>query len=281
MQLSHIKLKFEQELKNEFPLTEIGSFFYILTEEFSGKKRIDVALDPHFELSEELRLKFEKALERLKLHEPIQYITGNTEFYGRKFLVNKNVLIPRPETEELVGWIVSDHQKDKNLKVLDIGTGTGCIPISLKMELENANISTYDISSQAIELARKNAELNSAEIQFSELNILETKKLDQKFDIIVSNPPYVRELEKDSMQKNVLKHEPDLALYVADNDALIFYRKITQLAKESLKEGGKLYFEINQYLSEETKLLVEQFGFEAELKKDIFGNYRMLKAVKL
>ena len=280
MQLSQLKIHFENSLKDEFPSTEIGSFFNILSEEYLGMRRVDVALNPNREVLTHEELKFEKAIERLKTHEPIPYITGKTEFYGRDFQVSKNVLIPRPETEELVEWIISDHQNAGRLKILDIGTGTGCIPISLQKELQNPEVYSFDISTEALNLARKNSELNQAKVIFKEVNILETESLTEQFDIIVSNPPYVRELEKTEMHRNVLDHEPKLALYVSDDDALIFYRKITELAQEALNNAGKLYFEINQYLAEETKQLVEQYGFEARLKKDIFGNYRMLKAVK-
>jgi len=281
MLLSQLKNEFEKGLQNEFPSTEILSFFYILTEEYLEMRRVDIALNPAQEISKETQTKFESALNRLKKHEPIQYITGSTEFFTRKFLVNKSVLIPRPETEELIEWIISDHRNaGGQLKVLDIGTGTGCIPISLKKELENSEVSSYDISSEALLIAKRNAKLNAAEVTFQKLDILKTDSLDDNFDIIVSNPPYVRELEKKAMHKNVLDHEPKLALYVEDDDALLFYSKIAELASKSLSKDGRLYFEINQYLPEETKSLVEQFGFEAELKKDIFGNYRMLKAIR-
>jgi len=281
MLLSQLKNEFEKGLQDEFPSTEILSFFYILTEEYLGLQRVDIALNPDQEISKEEQTKFESVLNRLKKQEPIQYITGSTEFFTRKFLVNKSVLIPRPETEELVEWIISDHRNtEKQLKVLDIGTGTGCIPISLKKELKDSEVSSYDISSEALLIAKRNAKLNAAEVTFQKLDILKTDSLDDSYDIIVSNPPYVRELEKKAMHKNVLDHEPKLALYVEDDDALLFYSKIAELASKSLNKDGRLYFEINQYLPEETKSLVEQFGFEAELKKDIFGNYRMLKAIR-
>ncbi|MGA8853811.1 MAG: HemK/PrmC family methyltransferase, partial [Christiangramia sp.] len=194
---------------------------------------------------------------------------------------NKNVLIPRPETEELVEWIISDHKKSNSeLNILDIGTGTGCIPICLANELKNSKVSSSDISEEAIKVAKQNAAINNTEVSFKKVNILETKSLEQEYDIIVSNPPYVRNLERQEMHKNVLNHEPETALYVEDDNALIFYDKIARLASQALKENGLLYFEINQYLSEETKSLVENYGFDAELKKDIFGNFRMLKALK-
>lgn len=241
--------------------------------------RLEVALAPELLLENEKVNSFESALQRLKQHEPIQYITGETEFFGLKFLVNKNVLIPRPETEELVEWIIKDFGKNENLKILDIGTGSGCIAISLAKNL-GAEVTAFDISEEALETAKQNAEINQAKVSFRKVDILELEKLEEGYDIIVSNPPYVREQEKEQMQKNVLDHEPETALYVKNDDALIFYKKITELAQISLNTGGALFFEINQYLSEETNNLVENFAFEAELKKDIFGNYRMLKAVR-
>ncbi|HKJ48128.1 MAG TPA: peptide chain release factor N(5)-glutamine methyltransferase [Christiangramia sp.] len=281
MLISQLKVQFLERLKDEFPQTEIESFFYILTDHFLGRRRIDVALEPDLEISEGQMSKFEKALLRLHDHEPIQYITGKTEFYGLEFNVDKNVLIPRPETEELVEWIISDHKSSgKNLKILDIGTGSGCIPVSLAKNLPDSAVSSFDISNEAIAMAKKNAELNNAKVNFQNIDILSVDKLEEKFDIIVSNPPYVRELEKIDMHKNVLNFEPKLALYVEDSEPLLFYEKIAKLAVNSLEENGALYFEINQYLSEETKALVENFGFETELKKDIFGNFRMLKAIR-
>lgn len=281
MLLSHLKIQFIDHLKDEYPATEIESFFHMLTEEFLGMRRIDVALKPGYEISEEQKSIFEKAILRLKDHEPIQYIIGSTWFHGLEFKVDKNVLIPRPETEELVDWIISDFKDSGNeLKILDIGTGSGCIPVCLAKELENSKVTSYDISEKALKLAKENADLNKVNVNFKKVDILDTDALQEHFDIIVSNPPYVRELEKKEMQKNVLNYEPDQALYVEDENALVFYEKITTLASGSLNSGGALYFEINQYLSEETKSLVEKSGFEAELKKDIFENYRMLKAIK-
>ncbi len=281
MLISQLKMQFIDRLKDEFPATEIESFFHILTEQYLGLRRIDVALNPDFELSEIQLANFEKAILRLQDHEPVQYITGKTEFYGLEFIVNKNVLIPRPETEELVEWIISDFRNThEKLDILDIGTGSGCIPITLARELKDSKVSSVDISKDALALASKNAELNGVDVDFQEEDILGVDKLDKTYDIIVSNPPYVRELEKKEMHKNVLEFEPESALYVKDDNALVFYEKISSLAAESLSKNGALYFEINQYLAEETKDLVEKFGFEAELKKDIFGNYRMLKAVK-
>lgn len=281
MLVSQLKVQFQEKLKDEFPPTEIESFFYILVDHYLGRRRIDVALEPDMEVSEGQMAKFEKALLRLQDHEPIQYITGKTEFYGLEFYVDKNVLIPRPETEELVEWIISDHKNsNKELRILDIGTGSGCIPVSLAKNLPDSVVSSFDISTEAIAMAKKNADLNNTRVNFQNIDILSLDNLEERFDIIVSNPPYVRELEKKDMHRNVLDFEPKLALYVEDVRPLVFYEKIASLAMTSLEPSGALYFEINQYLSEETKTMVENLGFEAELKKDIFGNYRMLKATR-
>ncbi len=281
MTISQLKDHFFETLKEEFPGHELQSFFFILTEHFLNKSRLDIALEPELEISNEQQADFEKAILRLKEHEPVQYITGKTEFFGLEFKVDKNVLIPRPETEELINWILDDHKEaGKELEILDIGTGSGCIPICLAKELKYSQVSTIDVSSKALRLAKINADLHNVSVNFIQQDILEPSCLDKKYDIIVSNPPYVRELEKNKMHKNVLDFEPALALYVKDHDPLLFYEKISRLAEKSLAKTGTLYFEINQYLGKETKALVEKFGFEAELKKDIFGNYRMLKAIK-
>ncbi len=278
MRLSQLKIQFIDHLQDEYPAKEIESFFNILADRFLGMSRLEVALAPELILNKEQLNSFESALERLRQHEPVQYITGETEFFSLNFKVNKNVLIPRPETEELVEWIIENFKDSEDkLKILDIGTGSGCIAISLAENLK-AGVDAFDISEEALKIAKKNAEINRVNVTFQKVDILNLKNLPERYDIIVSNPPYVREQEKEQMQKNVLDHEPESALYVKDDNALIFYKKITELAQDSLRSGGTLYFEINQYLAEETKVMVENFGFEAELKKDIFENYRMLKA---
>jgi release factor glutamine methyltransferase len=245
--------------------------------------RLDFALKPGKEISSEEKEKFESAIYRLSQHEPIQYIIGETEFFGLKFKVDKNVLIPRPETEELVQWILNDIKESRTpskLRILDIGTGSGCIAISLAKNLPNAEIFALDISEKALKTARENADSNKVKVNFIQADILNMEALTEKFDLIVSNPPYVREMEKAEMHRNVLENEPDLALYVKDTDPLIFYRKIAKLAEESLIKDGSLYFEINQYLANETKEILKNTGFKTELKKDIFGNYRMLRGSK-
>jgi release factor glutamine methyltransferase len=285
MLLKSYKSTFLQELSTLYDEKEIESFFYIVLESFHNKKRIDLALNPEMEMDAVQLLRWQSVLSDLKKEKPIQYILGETEFYGLPFLVNENTLIPRPETEELVEWIISNNeglrqaQSDKSakLKILDIGTGSGCISISLAKNLPDAQVAAIDVSEKALATAYKNAEINKVEVNFILENILETEVLDEKYDIIVSNPPYVRNLEKQEIKPNVLEYEPHLALFVEDNDALLFYRKIATLAKKNLTENGKLYFEINQYLGKETVELLEEMGFKnIVLKKDIYGNDRMI-----
>ena len=290
MLLKQYKNHFFDSLKNIQDEQEIESFFFILTEYFHNLKRVDVALNPNFEISEDEVQKWNATLVDLQQEKPIQYITGEAWFYGLRFEVNENTLIPRSETEELVEWILNSSitQHPTPINILDIGTGTGCIPISLKANLSQANVSAIDVSEQALEVAKRNAASNKAEINFIQANILEVEDLSQlpssithhlsSYNIIVSNPPYVRNLEKQEIKKNVLNYEPHLALFVEDTDALLFYRKIAQLALKNLSPNGLLFFEINQYLGKETVELLENLGFKnIELKKDMYGNDRMIK----
>ncbi|HBD26485.1 peptide chain release factor N(5)-glutamine methyltransferase [Flavobacterium sp.] len=285
MLLKQYKTHFFDSLKNIQDEQEIESFFFILTEYLHNLKRVDVALNPNFEISEEEVEKWNTILSELLQEKPIQYITGEVWFYGLRFEVNENTLIPRPETEELVEFILKETSNFQlpasSLNILDIGTGSGCIPISLKANLSQVNVSAIDVSEKALEVAKRNAELNKVEINFIQANILEVEDLNQPFDIIVSNPPYVRNLEKQEIKKNVLDYEPHLALFVEDTDALLFYRKIAQLALKNLSPNGLLFFEINQYLGKETVELLENLGFKnIELKKDIYGNDRMIKCTR-
>lgn len=280
MQLKQYKSYFSEQLKSVYPQTEIDTFFFFLIEEYLELKRIDLTLRPDFEISSDKRILLDEALVRLKEEEPIQYILTKTEFYGLPFKVNQNTLIPRPETEELVEWIINEVDKNQeSLSILDIGTGTGCIPISLKKYLPKTTVSTIDVSKEALKIAKQNAVLNKVEVSFMHQDILKTEELSGEFDIIVSNPPYVRELEKVEIKNNVLKNEPHLALFVEDNNPLIFYKKIADLAKNSLTKTGLLFFEINQYLGLETVEMLKNKGFtQIELRKDLFGNDRMIKA---
>ena len=290
MKLKTYKTEFYEQLFPLFPEMEVESFFYLLTESYLEKTRIQLALEPDFELNSTQLQQFEKALQRLLQQEPIQYILGDTEFFGYPFQVNQHTLIPRPETEELVAWIIEDVKNknqensqhkplNSNITILDIGTGSGCIPISLAKELPQAKVSSIDVSEEALQVARRNSTLNKVAVNFIQQDILKAECLPEKYDVIVSNPPYVRELEKEQMHQNVLDFEPELALFVENDDPLIFYRKIAKLAKNALTENGKLYFEINEYLPEEMVSLLEEIGYQdIELKKDIFGKFRMCKA---
>jgi len=282
MQILNFKKQFFSELSEIYLETEIQSFFNILIEFQLNLSRIEVALQPDLEISEIAITFLQKAISELKINTPIQYIVGETEFYGLKFNVNENVLIPRPETEELIDWILENAKlktQNPKLKILDIGTGSGCIAISLAKNLSNTDVFALDISSEALKIAKKNAQLNKVDIYFSEIDILNTVDLPEKYNVIVSNPPYVRELEKELMQQNVLAHEPHLALFVKDNNPLLFYDRIAELAKKHLSKNGSLYFEINQYLGNKTVELLKQKGFQnVKLKKDLFGVDRMIKA---
>ncbi|MEM0541139.1 peptide chain release factor N(5)-glutamine methyltransferase [Flavobacterium sp. j3] len=295
MFVKEFKNIFKKDLLPFYDEQEIDSFFFLTLENLHQMKRLDLALQPNFYIEKNEIQQWEQVVEELKVYKPIQYILGATEFCGLPFLVNENVLIPRPETEELVELIVKDCEllpytlaPNSKLKILDIGTGSGCIPIALKKFLPNAEVFAIDISDKALEVAKKNAIANQVTINFIQADILKVYDLQNfstpnfplstSFDIIVSNPPYVRMLEKTEISPNVLEYEPHLALFVEDNDALLFYRKIANLAKNSLKPNGKLYFEINQYLGKETLALVESYGFKnCELHKDIYGNDRMIK----
>lgn len=293
MILKEYKLHFIKELESIFDLQEIESFFYIIAEFLHQKKRIDLALESNFSLTENEVTKWDSILEELRQEKPIQYILGETEFFGLKFFVNENTLIPRPETEELVELILNENSKDKipNPKILDVGTGSGCIAISLAKNIAEAEVFALDVSEKALEVAKKNAALNKVEVNFINKSILKVEDSIVRptnnqqpatvFDIIVSNPPYVRNLEKEEIKKNVLAYEPHLALFVEDNDPLIFYRKIAQLAQKNLSENGKLYFEINQYLGKDTIELLQNLNFKnIELIKDVYGNDRMISCLK-
>ena len=280
MLLKEYKNQFTQELSTIYDVQEIDSFFYILLEAFHQMKRIDLALHPAIELDPMQLLQWETVLAQLIEQRPIQYILGETEFFGLPFYVNENTLIPRPETEELVEWILERSKggsQNPKVKILDIGTGTGCIAVALAKNLPEAEVYAMDVSEKALAIAKKNAARNEVQVTFLHQSILEAEDLLQQFDIIVSNPPYVRHLEKEEIKKNVLDYEPHLALFVEDHDALLFYRKITQLAQKNLTQNGQLFFEINQYLGKEMQELLEEYQFKnIELRKDIYGNDRMV-----
>ena len=281
MELKEIKNIFHKELKELYPKEEIDSFFFLMIDHYLHLERFVLALQPDLVLSKEEEQPLFEGLTALAKQEPIQHILGVTTFMDMDFKVNEDVLIPRPETEELVRWIVEDvktGEPNKPLKILDIGTGSGCLAISLAVHLPAAKVFAIDISDKALTVAKQNSENLKADVTFIEADILNTEVLEQDFDIIVSNPPYVRMLEKEEMQQNVLGFEPHLALFVENDDPLIFYNKITSLAVTHLRQEGRLYFEINQYLGKEMQQLLEEYHFKnIELRKDMFGNDRMIK----
>jgi release factor glutamine methyltransferase len=284
MKIKDYRTQFIQELSPINDSGEAESFFYLILEEQHQLKRIDLALNPDLTFSDDEIQFWNSILDSLKKEIPIQYLLGKTSFYGLDFEVNSAVLIPRPETEELVEWIIQSQKSEvrsQNVKILDIGTGSGCIAISLAKNIENSQVFAVDVSEKALATAKKNAEINQVKVTFLEKNILETDDLEQQFDIIVSNPPYVRELEKQEIKKNVLDNEPHLALFVEDDDALVFYRKIAELAQKNLSQNGQLFFEINQYLGKEMLELLEKMNFKnIELRKDIYGNDRMIRGTR-
>lgn len=273
------KKHFVDSLESLYGIEEAESFFYLILENKHQMKRIDLALNSNFDFLEEDILIWEKIKSRLLKEEPIQYILGSTHFMDLSFKVTPDVLIPRPETEELVEWIINESKNRTSLKILDIGTGSGCIAISLAHHLPDAEVFAIDVSAKALQMAKQNALLNHVEVHFLEIDILKAENLPQQFDIIVSNPPYVRNLEKEEIKNNVLDHEPHLALFVDDFEALIFYKKIAELAIKNLNNNGQLFFEINQYLGIEMVQLLEDLQFSnIELRKDFYGNDRMTRA---
>ncbi|MCC9066712.1 peptide chain release factor N(5)-glutamine methyltransferase [Flavobacterium piscisymbiosum] len=280
MRIKQYRTQFIKELSPFYDAYEAESFFYLILEDKHKLRQIDLALNHELTFSESDFVVWDSLLAQLKKEVPIQYLLGKTNFYGLDFEVNENVLIPRPETEELVEWIINENSKvdkAKTIKILDIGTGSGCIAISLAKNIPNARVYAMDISKKAIETAKRNAANNKTDVTFILQDVLNAEELKCNFDIIVSNPPYVRNLEKEEIKKNVLDYEPHLALFVEDNDALVFYRKIAALAQNNLLENGQLYFEINQYLGCEMKDLLEKMNFEnIELRKDIYDNDRMI-----
>ena len=299
MLLKEIKDIFHTELGAIYPKEEIDSFFYSCIEHYLNLERFILAIQPGYTLNKDEEQPLFEALSELKLEKPLQYILGTAHFMDLELRVDENVLIPRPETEELVQWILLDAERppaaragsqmviersrnDHPLRILDIGTGSGCIAIALAKYLPDTNAFALDVSEGALKVAQKNAASNGVDITFLHQDILSPKlelPSELVFDVIVSNPPYVRELEKNGIQKNVKDFEPDTALFVADEDPLLFYRAIIDFAENRLSEKGMLYFEINQYLGEETKALFNHRNFsEIELRKDMFGNDRMLKA---
>ena len=283
MTLKDLQIYIHKRIERLYPEGEIRSFYFILLEHYAHLSRSEVLANPQQQLLVVAESQIIAAIEELTTERPIQYIIGATEFYGSSFEVDENVLIPRQETEELVDWIITEvggrsGREGKPIRIVDIGCGSGCIAISLAKHLKNSVVTALDISENALAITRRNAERNGVSLQTLQADVLTLEALPDTYDIIVSNPPYVRESEKKEIQRNVLDFEPHLALFVSDENPLVFYKKITQLALQSLSEGGVLFFEINQYLPSEMRTLIEGFfGLQMTLRNDLFGNARMVK----
>ncbi len=272
MTLADFKNKMKSTLSSIYESDELNSISYLLSEEFLQIPRSKILLADEIELDSKKQKLFLDALDRLKKNEPVQYVLGKAAFMDLEFNVNSNVLIPRPETEELVRLMLKDELDGK--EILDIGTGSGCIAISLAKNLPNAKVSALDIREEALRVARENAKINNVDINFINVDIFDYQT-EKKYDAIVSNPPYVRESEKALMKSNVLKYEPELALYVSDDNALIYYNSILDFSKSNLNKNGKIYLEINEnYKDQMSNLLKNQFYNNVNFIKDINEKYR-------
>lgn len=281
--LQDFEILFQHELQSAYDSDEIKSIFLFVIEEIFGLKRTAYQLSRANIVSEDDDKRLQEILHDLKRNRPVQYIFNKADFYGEYFEVNESVLIPRPETEELVDLIIKEHKMTPHLNIIDIGTGSGCIPIILSKHLNQAQVTTVDISKQAIDTAQGNAKRLKTPIHFINADILEWDYifLDQQYDIIVSNPPYITPDEKKHMQQNVLAFEPEIALFIEESAPLLFYDVISSFALKHLQVNGDLYFEINQYLAAETQDLIKKKGFEhVQLIKDINGANRIIHAKK-
>jgi release factor glutamine methyltransferase len=279
--LSEIAGIFRKELQGIYPDNEIRNIGYLVSDHLLNYSKIDFHMKDREPISAEMAEKFVEVLDRLKKREPVQYIIGRTEFFGLPFGVDSRVLIPRPETEELVDWIICDNRLQP-VNIIDLGTGSGCIAVALAVKLPGAEVSACDISEDVLTLASKNAIANRAAIRFFRIDLLDDRvSLPEKYHVMVSNPPYVRNLERAHMNPNVLDHEPEIALFVPDHDPLLYYRNIALLGRKYLRDGGKLYLEINENFPAEMVSLLKNTGFYGvEVRKDINGKARMVRGIK-
>ncbi len=273
----------QQSLHDIYPANEIASVTRLIVEHVCHLHAHQLLTDKDKEISERERKEIEDIVHRLTLHEPIQYVLGHTEFYGMKFKVNPSVLIPRPETEELVERVLADFKEQPDLRVLDIGTGSGCIAISLARRLKQAHVTAVDISPEALDTAQKNAKRLHATVQFLEMDILTSRMAHPEIpfglDIIVSNPPYVQQSERDSMDRNVADYEPATALFVPDEEPLLFYQHIAHFGKRKLRRGGRLYVEIHSLFGKQTFDLFRRHRYKkVEVIRDLSGRDRIIKA---
>ena len=270
-----------QELESLYEKNEIRSMIYSIIEHFTNYDLMKIlTYKDELKVSESELLKINFAIKDLKKERPLQQILGYCEFLDVKINLNHQVLIPRVETEEITQRIIHENKGRRNLKIADLCCGSGCIAIALKKAFPDSNVYAYDISEEAIEQSKENANLNKEKIFFFKENIFENKEKNQEFDIIVSNPPYVRESEKGLMKNNVLLYEPHLALFVSDEDPLIFYKQILDFCNRNLAKNGKIYMEINENLAKETELLFKNFNYQTSVFKDLRGKDRLLLAKK-
>lgn len=281
--LKYLKKKYTEDLRANYGQREAEQLLTILIEHFFGFDRNSLLLNPETRLSESEILKLHMAVKRLKNNEPVQYITGNVEFLNMIFLVNPDVLIPRPETEYMVDLIVK-KETESGIRVLDIGTGSGCIAVSLAALLINADVTAVDISYKAVETARINVAQNNQKVDVVEMDILDSKSsyaFAEKFDIIVSNPPYVTISDKAQMNANVIEYEPHLALFVSDEEALKYYKAIIDFALDNLKVGGRMYLEINENKGNDVAELLSASGIfeKVEVVADLTGRARFVFGV--
>ena len=272
MKLASFKKEFLKAITPLYNKDEASSLYYMLCEEVLSIPKSKLIIAEDMDLTIEKTNQLYNCLERLKKHEPIQYVLGKTKFCNLNFSVNESVLIPRPETEELVNIILKNELGNKT--VLDIGSGSGCIAVSLAKHSPKAKVTALDICKDAIELSQRNAKENDVNLEFINADILNYKS-DKKYDIIVSNPPYVFESQRKHMSKNVLDYEPELALFVKNDDPLQFYKAILDFAKNSLNKNGEIYFEINESYKDKIMELVNNYGYSnVDCKLDVFGKYR-------
>jgi release factor glutamine methyltransferase len=279
MQLTQAEQQLAQQLSKVYEHAEAVAITNMVMQELTGKSKSERRMAGHIELNETQLQQWEQMAAQLQQCCPVQYVIGKAWFYSMELLVNEDVLIPRPETEELVNWVLEEKPNKLSASIMDIGTGSGCIPIAIKKNWQEANVFALDVSKAALELANKNAVLQQTAVQFMQCDILKQKQWPaQTFDIIISNPPYIPHKEGKLLDKNVTDWEPHLALFVPDNDPLLFYRTIAAFAKNHLNVNGSLFFECHQAYAQQVAEMLQLQGFSAELKEDMFGNERMVKA---
>lgn len=277
----YLEERLEKDVKSHYSSREIDTMLLWLLEHIVQITQVDILLNKEVDLSDSQQKDLTQAIQRLNQEEPIQYIIGEAEFYGRPFLVNPSVLIPRHETEELVHYIIKENQNTPNLQILDIGTGSGCIAITLAKELKQAEVWAIDYSEDALLTAKQNAFLLNASVNFQHQNILKSSFKENAFTIVVSNPPYVLKSEAATMRQNVLQYEPASALFVEDADPLLFYRRISELCRQILKPAGRLYFETNERYASEVASIMERQQFNGiSIRTDMQSKNRFVTGCK-